>query len=333
MYTRGVPIQTDNAIYYNRNEIRSAIINNLQLDDTLHVIAVMSNPFNFKKRLSLSRDFLKRMSVEDSVTLYTVELVYPGLNECFQLASSKNPRHLQLKVDNPLWHKENMINIGVQKLLPSNWKAMAWIDADIEFESPYWARDALKLLNGCRDIIQLFSHAIDMDSNKDAMNIFSSFGFMYEKEREYTRTGIFKLFHPGYAWACTKRAYNKMGGLIDFAILGSGDQHIAMSLARIGECSANNSVHSGYMKSILDFEDRCKNLRLGYIPGVIRHHYHGSKSNRKYVERWQILVKRSFNPLVHIRLNEDGIIVPTESCPKELLDDILEYFKERKEDD
>jgi hypothetical protein len=333
MYTRSVNKNLDSTIYYNRNEIRSAILNNPHLDSTLHVIAVVSNPFNFKNRLRLSRDFLKRMDSEYGVTMYIVELIYPGLNECFQLASDKNPRHLQLKVDKPLWHKENMINLGVQKLLPKNWKAMAWIDADIEFESPYWAKNTLKVLNGCRDVIQLFSHAIDMDSNKDAMNIFSSFGFMYEKEREYTRTGILKLFHPGYAWACTRNAYNKMGGLIDFAILGSGDQHIAMSLVGIGKSSANSNVNSEYMNKILEFEKRCKNLRLGYIPGVIRHHYHGSKSNRKYVERWSILVKYNFNPLTHITINKDGVIIPTESCPKELLDDIMEYFRERKEDD
>jgi hypothetical protein len=108
---------------------------------------------------------------------------------------------------------------------------------------------------------------------------------------------------------------------------------MAMSLARIGICSANIKVNQEYMNSIIDFEHKCKNLRLGYTPGIIRHHYHGSKINRRYVERWMVLVKRNFNPMIHITLNEDGIVVPTESCPKELLDDILEYFKERKEDD
>jgi len=55
-----------------------------------------------------------------------------------------------------LWHKENMINLGVQKLLPPTWKAFAWIDADIEFDSPSWAIDTLKVLNGSCDNAILF---------------------------------------------------------------------------------------------------------------------------------------------------------------------------------
>jgi hypothetical protein len=37
---------------------------------------------------------------------------------------------LQLRTDTPIWHKENMINLGVRRLLSDNYKAFAWIDAD-----------------------------------------------------------------------------------------------------------------------------------------------------------------------------------------------------------
>ena len=78
---------------------------------------------------------------------------------------------------------------------------------------------------------------------------------------------------------------------------------------------------------------RTKNLRLGYVPGVIRHHYHGSKKNRQYSERWQILLDHFYSPLLHLVKNEDGLIIPSPECPKELLDDILTYFKQRNEDE
>jgi len=76
-----------------------------------------------------------------------------------------------------------------------------------------------------------------------------------------------------------------------------------------------------------------KTLRLGYVPGVIRHHFHGSKKNRKYHERWQILVNHNFDPIKHIKKSENGLLIPTEECPKQLLDDIMMYFKERNEDE
>jgi len=70
-----------------------------------------------------------------------------------------------------------MVNLGVTKLLPNNWKAFAWIDADIEFESNSWAIDTLKILNGCKDIVQIFSHCIDMEKDESTTRFFSSFGY------------------------------------------------------------------------------------------------------------------------------------------------------------
>ena len=84
---------------------------------------------------------------------------------------------------------------------------------------------------------------------------------------------------------------------------------------------------------MLDYQAVSKTLRIGYVPGVIRHYFHGTKKNRKYTERWQILIKHQYSPIKHLTYNDDGILVPTPECPKDFLDDIMKYFKERKEDD
>ena len=317
-------------IEYEKDIIRSAILNNTPIDSVLHVIMVISNPCQYARRYILAREFVKRMLNEENVILYIVELVY-GKQE-FYLTDAKNKKHLQLHAEVPLWHKENMINIGVKKLLPKNWKAMAWIDADIEFENSSWALDTLKILNGCKDIIQPFSHAIDMDKNKDAMSVFPSFGFQYVKRRIYGRPGI-NMWHPGYAWACTRTAYDKMGGLYEMSILGSGDHNMSLSLIKRGIHSLNVNTTDDYKETVESFEMRVKNLRVGYCPGVIRHYFHGSKKNRKYMERWKILVDYKYSPYEHITKNKDGIIVPTDLCPKEMLKDILNYFAERNEDE
>jgi hypothetical protein len=141
------------------------------------------------------------------------------------------------------------------------------------------------------------------------------------------------MWHPGFAWACTRKAYEKMGGLYEFSILGAGDHNISLSLIGNGEMSLNENVHKNYLKSILSFQKNAKNLRLGYVPGVIRHYFHGSKKNRKYSERWQILVDHQYDPYEYITKRFDGLLVPTKKCPKELLDDIYNYFKERNEDE
>ena len=124
-----------------------------------------------------------------------------------------------------------------------------------------------------------------------------------------------------------------MGGLYDLGILGSGDNIMALSIIGQGKKSIHKDSTEQYKESICNFELRVSNLRLGYVPGVIRHHYHGSKQNRKYSERWKILVDYMYNPYSFIKLNSNGIIIPTGECPKQLLDDILNYFRERNEDE
>ena len=312
------------------DETKIAILNNEPIEPKLHVIAVISNPCQFARRFILAREFAKRMEREHNIILYFVELAYG--NDDFQVTDPKNKRHLQLRGKIPLWHKENMINIGVKKLLPPTWKAFAWIDADIEFDSASWALDTLKVLNGYKDIVQIFSHCVDMDKRQNAMGIMPSFGFQYVKNRPYGGNGI-NMWHPGYAWACTRRAYETMGGLYDLSILGAGDHNMSFSFLGKGMDSVNAEATDDYKDSIKTFEDGAKTLRLGYVPGVIRHHFHGLKKNRKYMERWHILVDNAYSPKDHITKNKDGLLVPTAACPQKILDDILKYFKERNEDE
>jgi hypothetical protein len=334
-------IEIDN-IEYKPNEIREAILNNDPIESKLHVIIVVSNPCLYARRYILAREFMKRMAMdENDVILYVVEFAYG--DQKFIITDSKCPRHLQIRTKIPIWHKENMINVGVKKLLPSEWRAFAWIDADVEFESTTWATDALKLLNGSKDIIQLFSHAVDMDKHKKAMTNFASFGYQYCKGKKYGNKGL-EYWHPGYAWACTRKAYEKMGGIYEYGILGSSDNIMALSLIGNGLKALDDKSTDGYKQTVADFQNKVKNFRLGYVPGVIRHHFHGSKKNRKYTERWQILVKHLYDPLEHLEFDNENnkenikkngckVLAPTEKCPKELIDDIYKYFEERNEDE
>jgi hypothetical protein len=325
-------IEIDN-INYKRNEIKNAILNNDPIEDKLNVIIVISNPCLYAKRYILTREFIKRFEEEETnVNLYIVELCYG--NQEFIITNSKNKKHLQLRLNTNevIWHKENMINLGVKKLLPKKWKAFAWIDADIEFENSTWALDTLKILNGCKDVVQLWSHCTDMDADELTMRVFNSLGYQYSKGNPYIKDGP-NYWHPGYAWACTRKAYERMGGLYEKAILGSGDNIMGLSLIGHGLKAVNSESTDDYKDSISEYQERVKHLRLGYVPGVIRHYYHGSKKNRKYTERWQILLRHNFSPIIHLENNLEGILIPTKACPNELLEEIMNYFKERNEDE
>lgn len=325
-------IEIDN-IKYNQNLIKSALINNTPIEKKLNVIIVVSNPMLYARRYILAKEFIKRCEMEESnINLYIVELIYK--DQKYIITEKLNKNHLQIKTDIPIWHKENMINLGVKFLLPKEWKAFAWIDADIEFESTTWALDTLKLLNGSFDIIQLWSHCADLHYNEKCMQNFTSAGYQYIKNNlTYKPANGNDFSHPGYAWAITRKAYEKIGGLYEHSILGSGDHNMLLCLFGFGIKSVNGGVTDGYKKSIREYEKNMKTLRFGYVPGVIRHYFHGTKQNRKYCERWQILVKNKFDPYIHLTHDDIGILIPSKSCPSQLLDDILKYFKERNEDE
>jgi hypothetical protein len=318
-------------INYKVNDIKYAIKNNDPIEEKLNVIIVVSNPCLYATRYILLKEFVKRVEEEEeNVNLFVVELAYK--NQRFYVTDKKNKNHLQIRTDTPIWHKENMVNLGVTYLLPASWKAFAWIDADIEFENSSWALDTLKILNGCKDVVQLFSHCVDMSKDESNLNIFNSFGYSFNKNKKYTTKGL-DYWHPGYAWAITRKAYDKIGGIYDKGVLGSGDNIMALSF--INKCkNMNNPNYSDeYNDSMLEFEKKAKTLRLGYTPGVIRHYYHGSKKNRNYTERWQILMKHAFAPSQHLTYDPFGILIPTAEFSEAFKNDIMDYFKERKEDE
>jgi len=311
-------------------EIKDAIYNNDPIEEKLNVIAVISNPCLYARRYKLFNEFIKRMEEDEHVNLFIVELVYN--DQSFVITNKSNKNHLQLKTDDPLWHKENMINLGVQHLLPKNYKAFAWIDGDIEFDNNSWALDTLKILNGCKDVVQLFSHCVDLNHDNTNLNIFNGIGYCYNKGHKYVTKGS-DYWHPGYAWAITRKAYERIGGLYDKGVLGSGDSIMALSFVNRSKCMNNINYNKDYNNSMLDYQVIAKKIRLGYTPGIIRHFFHGSKQNRRYTDRWKILMKHNYSPQKDLTYNDKGVLIFTATTSNDFKQDILNYFHERKEDD
>jgi hypothetical protein len=313
---------------------RAALQANAPLDSTLHVVTCVSNPCGYRRRWQLARRFLRRMEAERHVRLYVVELAY-GDQDFFSLAEAGHPRHLRLRSARaPLWHKENLINAAVRTLLPSDWRAMAWIDADVAFQSDSWALDALRLLNGSYDVLQLFSHAEDLGPDGVPMKVFTGFG------REHLRAGAppearqGERWHPGFAWAWTRATFERAGGLFQEGVLGSGDTYMAMSFLGLAKEAVQEGMSDDYLASVLAFQERVAGLRLGYVPGVLSHAYHGSKKKRGYGDRWCVLVKWQFSPRLHLQARaDDGLLEPSAACPAGFLEDVLAYFGSRDEDE
>jgi len=204
----------------------------------------------------------------------------------------------------------------------------------IEFDNPYWVLDTLKVLNGCKDVVQLFSNVLFTDINNDTEHIFTGLAFQYIKKtkRSFNINNINSFWHPGFAWAMTRILYDKIGGLFEHAITGCGDLQMASCFLSDFSSSLKSNVSEDYKNLLEDFQNKSLGCRIGYIPGIIKHHYHGKISNRNYDIRDQLLLKYNYSPNIHVMKDKNGLLIPTNLFSKELKDGIMNHFLSKNED-
>jgi hypothetical protein len=295
--------------------------------EKLWVVTTISNPERYKSRYDLYKRFKTAMDVA-KVNLFTVELAFG--NRPFEVTEELNPNHLQLRTGEEIWHKENTLNLAISRL-PSDWKYVAWIDADIEFCRQDWPEEIVAQLQHF-DVIQLFQHAVDLGPTGEVLKVNNGFVYSWSNKLEIKNT--YSLWHPGFAWACTKTAFNNLGGLIDFAILGAGDRHMAMALIGKVQQTTDKRLSAGYKEQLDTWEKRATThirQNIGYMEGTIYHHFHGSKRKRFYSDRWKILLSHNFDPEFDLKKDWQGLWILSDVGLR-LRNDIRNYFRARDED-
>src|SRR5881227_1593197 len=133
-----------------------------KLPQVLDVIAVVSNPAMYRSRYRLFQEFVHYWNRQIDTRLWIVELALG--NRPHELTEHGNPYHLQLRSDSELWHKENLINLGVQQIgrVHPDWSYVAWIDADLQFADRHVAQSTMQALQ-IHPVVQMYSHAQDLD--------------------------------------------------------------------------------------------------------------------------------------------------------------------------
>ena len=327
----------------------------------LYVITPIFNPARYRVRYELYRQFAKH--IEDSgAILYTIEAALH--DRPFEVTEADNPQHIQLRTDHVLWYKEPMINLAMRHL-PSDWEYVAWIDADTRFMRDDWAQETLHLLQHYQ-MIQMWSQIQDLTPDYELINTRNEYvySFMHNYCKGYVppvkREGKFvpgqpypmsvvpmsvvtnKASHwygaPGLAWAARREAIDAVGGLIDWAIVGSGDSYMASALIGGVQHHLRRDFHPDYIQKFLTWQDRAERFirrNVGYMSGVCVHYFHGKKVNRRYVDRNQILVQNQFNPNTDLKRNWQGLYELVDHGDTRsigLRDDLRRYFNQRNED-
>ncbi len=259
--------------------------------------------------------------------------------ECGILGTDPKFRHkyIGLHTKDELWLKENAVNVGVQHA-PYDWQQVCWLDADVHFVRPNWVGECIHKLQHYA-FLQMFSHARDLGPNYEMMPETyphaNGVGFVQAWQNGTLRTTITPemtaelgenpLSHsstpelvagypghvfPGLAWACTRQAWDAVGGLIDIAIWGGADWHIAHCLVEKTEGMMRNDLHRNYQKVVNQFYQRCRThirRNVGVMEGSLLHHWHGRKTERGYNAKHSMLAKFGFDPLRHLKRDAQGL--------------------------
>jgi hypothetical protein len=304
----------------------------LRTDSVLNVIAVCSNPARWESRYRLARQFIKEMEATPNVNLIMVETAFGDRHH--EVTDTNNPNHLQLRSNSEAWNKESMINLGA-RLLPKDARYICWADADVTMINPSWALDTIHELQHF-DLVQPYETALDLGPKGSVLQIHTSFGSVVQSGEKIQRLPnelMYKYGHPGFIWACTRRFWERTGGLLDFCVLGSADHHMAFASIADVEWTLHGHLSQSYTRRVLEWQRLAVSVthkQVGFVPGRLEHHFHGFKPDRQYNSRWQIYLDHGYDPDLHLIHDEQGLVQLVNNEPLEAA--IRKYNRTRKED-
>jgi len=206
------------------------------------------------------------------------------------------------------------------------------------FRQADWASETVQALQ-LFDVVQPWSTCYDLGPEGEHMQVHRSFCRMWQDgepivQNAKAHKAPYRFAHPGYAWAATRQALTGVGGLLDIAALGSGDHHMALGLIGRAEESYPAKISDAYKRHVLKWQERALRQidgNIGALGGTIEHCFHGSKRERAYESRWDILVRNRFDPDAYIVRNTWQAWDLAPGKPK-LRRDIERYFRDRNED-
>lgn len=298
--------------------------------DSLAVVTVIFNPWRYRSRIDLWRDFAEYCEKSGAI-LYTAEIV---LHERpFVITEPDNPRHFRFRTEDELWIKEKAINSVIERL-PLETQYIATVDADIRFADVGWAESTIQILQHF-PIAQMFSKVSSLNADNEVFNNQTSIMWAYQNGLLGEDTDYNAKHHPGFSWCYRKEALSQLGQLLDIAILGSADRHQAYAYMNKIHSSYPPGITEGYKKELTIWQDRATEFikgDVGVMKGQIYHYWHGNSRDRAYNSRWKILVEEEYDPKYDIKRDTNGLYIFSNRNPK-LKQRIRKYFAGRNEDE
>jgi hypothetical protein len=277
------------------------------------------SPVNYevpKRNLLIVLDQLTR----SNIPFFTIELLYANQSNIVP-----NPT-MTVYGKSIIFSKENLWNI-LETKIPENYNKIVFIDADIKFSDPEWL-DKASIALDTYDVIQPMEYVykdILPETTVVNMNTGQHHKVIAKSIAENTIGQDNLHGHPGYAIGIRRDFFHKIGGIVDYGIIGYGDAMFwgcFHTLSLIGTNFGAKLVpeYRNLRKQIYNLKT---DTTVGYIKDIYSLHlYHGNAKNRRYGNRDTYVPNQ-----LKLYKNEYGVL--------EILADydLIQYWKDRKEDD
>ncbi len=309
-----------------------------RLHEPLYIITPVINATRSRRRWQLYQDFRAHVANAGAI-LITVEVAFGDRD--FAVTTADDPNDVQLRTWHELWHKERAINVGAMHLTRMHpcWKKLAWIDADTLFVRPDWANEILHVLEHY-PVIQCWSELANVSVEYELKSWLRSFLSIQMEHPghcgDYYAYDGQKFGSPGLAWAARREAFEQMGGLLDVCVLGAGDWYLAMALMGMLDeaIRQRNDLSGPFVRRMLLYQENLRRSwwhersivgNVGLMRGMTIHYFHGSRADRQYKTRGEILMRHEFDPDRDLKCGSSGLYQLTDRCPQ-LRRDIQAYF-------
>jgi len=262
--------------------------------------------------------------------LYTVELALPGQ----QHRLDGHGRFVQLRGRSAMFHKERLVQLGAMRAIEDGYDAVAWVDADMAFDSPYWLKFTADALADHR-VVQAF-HGLTYDRTTDPeAEDWSRRAQFMGAVSAWRRGG--ESYLTGAVWAAYADFFTKVG-MWQYDVLGSGDTAMFFGLTgQVEKVQTHRPItwehtSEAYHRAVFDWAEKAADYARDSIGSVCQTTHmmtHGSKADRQYLERWRRVDEYDQTWLT---ANEDGVWEWSSTVDDSTRKRILEYLVNRNED-
>ena len=244
---------------------------------------------------------------------------------CYEVGSrgQEIASSVHFRSDSVIWQKERLINLALASIGPHA-RYFAWVDHDLLFERADWLEVGTDLINRGADCVQLFDSVAYYDRHGNKIEDRAGSVASWQRRGKIDNTA------PGGAWIASVAWLRSIGGVYDRNICGGGDATFLEAVTG----ARTNYVQRQTRHLRADCEayvQRVGKASVAFVPGVVRHLWHGDREHRQYTSRDEILTRHDFDPQRDFILANSGLYELRDPFGQ-LAADIRQYFADRRDD-